>query len=48
MMPMEIPGLNHLFQSCTICNPSEYKDLEESFSPIALEMMGNWLKENAK
>ncbi len=44
----EIPGLNHLFQSCTVCNPAEYDDLEESFSPVALEMMGNWLKENVQ
>jgi hypothetical protein len=27
-------------------NPAEYIVLEESFSPVALEMMGNWLKEN--
>ena len=44
---IEIPGLNHLFQSCIRCNPSEYNDLEESFSPVALEMMGNWLQKNA-
>jgi hypothetical protein len=44
----EIPGLNHLFQSCIICNPAEYNDLEESFSPVALKMMGNWLKENVQ
>ena len=42
------PGLNHLFQTCVICNPAEYNDLEESFSPVALEMMGSWLKENVQ
>jgi uncharacterized protein len=45
---VEIPGLNHLFQSCIKCNPAEYNDLEESFSPIALEMMGNWLQKNVQ
>jgi len=43
---IEIPGLNHLFQTCIQCNPGEYNDLEESFSPRALDLMGNWLKEN--
>ena len=45
---IEIPGLNHLFQSCKTCNPAEYINLEESFSPVALEMMGNWLKKNVQ
>ena len=44
----EIPGLNHLFQTCTTCNPAEYNSLEESFSPVALEMMGSWLKKNVE
>jgi uncharacterized protein len=45
---VEIPGLNHLFQSCIKCNPAEYNDLEESFSPIALDMIGNWLQKNVQ
>jgi alpha/beta superfamily hydrolase len=45
---IEIPGLNHLFQTCVQCNPAEYNDLEESFSPRALDLMGNWLKENVQ
>jgi len=43
---IEIPGLNHLFQTCIKCSPSEYIDLEESFSPKALDIMGNWLQKN--
>ena len=43
---IEIPGLNHLFQTCIKCSPSEYNDLEESFSPKALEIMGAWLQKN--
>jgi uncharacterized protein len=45
---VEIPGLNHLFQTCIKCSPSEYNDLEESFSPKALEIMWNWLQKNVQ
>lgn len=40
---VELPGLNHLFQHCKTCSPTEYGDLEETFSPEALEIMGEWL-----
>ena len=39
----ELLGLNHLFQKCTACTVDEYKELEETFSPDALTMMGVWL-----
>ncbi len=45
---VEIPGLNHLFQTCTKCSPSEYIDLEESFSPKALAIMCSWLQKNVQ
>ena len=45
---IEIPGLNHLFQTCIVCNPAEYIVLEESFSPRALDTMENWLRENVQ
>ncbi|MEO7045599.1 MAG: hypothetical protein ABI091_09865, partial [Ferruginibacter sp.] len=45
---IEIPGLNHLFQTCIKCSPDEYGDLEESFSPKALDIIGNWLDKNVK
>lgn len=41
----ELPGLNHLFQTCKVCNLDEYVTLEESFSPLALEAMGDWLQQ---
>jgi len=44
----EIQGLNHLFQTCIRCSPSEYNDLEETFSPKALEIIGNWLQKNVQ
>ena len=39
----ELPGLNHLFQHCKTCNVKEYAELEETFSPGALKIMGDWL-----
>jgi hypothetical protein len=39
----EQPGLNHLFQKCKKCTVQEYAELEETFSPTALEAMGDWL-----
>lgn len=41
-----IPDLNHLFQHCKTCTLSEYGELEETFAPEALDIMGKWLKEN--
>ncbi len=45
---MEMPGMNHLFQTCTKCTVAEYGELEETFSPAALEAIGNWLKKNVQ
>jgi hypothetical protein len=39
----ELPGLNHLFQKCNKCTVQEYAELEETFSPAVLEIMGDWL-----
>ncbi len=38
------PKLNHLFQACITCQPSEYPSLKTSFSPQVLEEMRNWIK----
>ena len=43
-----MPGLNHLFQRCKSCTVAEYGQLEESFSPEALEVMGDWMDKNVK
>uniref|UniRef100_UPI000ACD3784 alpha/beta hydrolase family protein n=1 Tax=Candidatus Symbiothrix dinenymphae TaxID=467085 RepID=UPI000ACD3784 len=40
----EIPNLNHLFQECATGLPSEYATIEQTFSPIALEEILQWLK----
>jgi len=42
------PGLNHLFQHCTKCTVAEYNELEETFAPEVLLVMGDWLKKNFK
>ena len=38
-----LPGLNHLFQTCTVCIPTEYATIDETFSPKALELIGDWI-----
>jgi len=45
---MELPGLNHLFQTCQKCTVAEYGTLEETFSPKALEIMGEWLARHTR
>jgi len=40
----EEAGLNHLFQHCTTGEASEYKTIEETFSPKVLAEMAEWLK----
>ena len=44
----EIEGLNHLFQSCRTCTLDEYRELEESFSPLALSMISDWINKEIK
>jgi pimeloyl-ACP methyl ester carboxylesterase len=39
----ELPGLNHLFQTTKTGSPSEYSDISETISPIALKTMGDWI-----
>ncbi len=39
-----IDGLNHMFQHCGTGNPTEYKDIEETFAPEVLEIITAWLR----
>jgi len=41
----ELPGLNHLFQESETGAPSEYATIEQTFSPVALELITNWITE---
>jgi hypothetical protein len=40
---IKLPGLNHLFQTCTTGAPYEYPAIEETFAPVALETIRQWL-----
>jgi len=44
----ELPGLNHLFQTCKKCTVEEYGILEETIAPSALQEISNWLNKNVK
>ena len=40
----ELPGLNHLFQTCKLCTIGEYMQLDETMSPVALDEMTRWIR----
>ncbi|MBS0431426.1 MAG: hypothetical protein JSS21_03320 [Proteobacteria bacterium] len=40
---MELPGLNHLFQTATTGAPSEFSRIEETFAPSALTIITQWV-----
>lgn len=39
----ELPNLNHLFQTAQTGLPSEYAKIEETISPMALKLIGDWV-----
>lgn len=41
----EFPGLNHLFQTCTTGAVSEYGTIEETFNPVALAAVSDWIRQ---
>ncbi len=41
---LELPGLNHLFQTCKTGSPTEYPEIEETFAPVALDAVTNWIR----
>ena len=40
---VELENLNHLFQECSTGDINEYKDLEQTMSPIALKEISDWI-----
>lgn len=40
---MELPGLNHLFQTCETGAIAEYAQIEETISPMVLEIILDWI-----
>jgi pimeloyl-ACP methyl ester carboxylesterase len=47
-MVEELPGLNHFFQTAETGAPLEYGKIEETISPIVLELVGVWILEHTK
>jgi uncharacterized protein len=45
---IKLPGLNHLFQTSKTGSVSEYGSIKETFSPDALKIIGDWIKEITK
>jgi pimeloyl-ACP methyl ester carboxylesterase len=44
----ELPGLNHLFQTCKTGSVAEYGVIEETIAPSALKAIGEWVQEQVK
>jgi hypothetical protein len=40
---MEIPGVNHLFQTCETGAIAEYAQIEETISQKVLEILKDWI-----
>jgi pimeloyl-ACP methyl ester carboxylesterase len=45
---IELPNLNHLFQTCKTGAISEYGAIEETIAPAVLEAIGEWLDKRTK
>jgi len=43
----ELPGLNHLFQTANTGAVTEYAKIDETISPSALQVMGDWILAHA-
>jgi len=41
---MELENLNHLFQTCETGAVAEYGQIEETISPVVLEIIIDWIK----
>lgn len=44
---IELPGLNHLFQTADTGAPSEYANIEETIAPSVLETISDWIIKHA-
>ncbi|MGE5175362.1 MAG: alpha/beta hydrolase family protein [Hyphomicrobiales bacterium] len=40
----ELPGLNHLFQTCATGSVAEYATIEETMAPAALDRITSWIR----
>lgn len=48
VITMELPGLNHLFQEAETGLINEYAEIEQTFSPEAMEVVLEWIKERGE
>jgi len=44
----ELEGLNHLFQESETGLPNEYSSIEQTFSPLALDIITEWINERTQ
>ncbi|MDB6009954.1 MAG: hypothetical protein JWL65_2204 [Gammaproteobacteria bacterium] len=44
----ELPGLNHMFQTATIGSGAEMATIQETISPVALQVIGDWVQEQTR
>jgi len=42
-MIVELPNINHMFQTANIGTPAESASIEETMSPVALKMIADWV-----
>ena len=42
---LELPKLNHAFQTCQTGSPKEYAIIDETISPVVLNLMSDWILE---
>ncbi len=47
VLTRELPRLNHLLQTATTGLPNEYASIEETISPVALETIAAWVRQQA-
>jgi pimeloyl-ACP methyl ester carboxylesterase len=43
----ELPGLNHLFQTCTRCTVEEYEAIDETIAPAVVQLVVDWVAKHA-
>lgn len=48
MTIIELPGLNHLFQTANTGSPAEYGSINETIAPSVLKLMGDWILQRVK
>jgi pimeloyl-ACP methyl ester carboxylesterase len=45
---VELPGLNHLFQTCKTGAVAEYRQIEETMAPAALDLIARWILQHSR